>query len=174
MRKQSRLDEQLCFALYSASRAFTRAYAPVLEPLGLTYPQYLVMLVLWDGDGVSVTELGAQLGLDSGTLTPLLKRLDEAGLVTRARDADDERVVRVSLTKAGRALDQKAKQVPSEMACRVGFSPNKQNLAALGQLRDTLKQLTQRLDEATSGEAPPARRRSRASSPPSGPTSSRR
>lgn len=183
MPKASRLDEQLCFALYSASRAFTRAYAPVLGPLGLTYPQYLVMLVLWDGDGVSVSELGERLGLDSGTLTPLLKRMDEAGLVTRARDVDDERVVRVSLTKAGRALDQRAKDVPSEMACRVGFSPNKQSLAALAELRDTLKQLAQRLD-AAAVDAPPerspsrprslSRPRSPASRPASAPTSRRR
>lgn len=162
MRKQSRLDEQLCFALYSASRAFTRAYAPVLAPLGLTYPQYLVMLVLWDGDGVSVTELGARLGLDSGTLTPLLKRMEEAGLISRARDPDDERVVRVGLTKAGRALDQKAKDVPTEMACRVGFAPSKQNLAALGQLRDSLKALAERLDAAAcESSAPPRPKRDR-------------
>ena len=86
------LDRQLCFSLYRASRAVTRAYRPLLEELGLTYPQYLVMLVLWQEDGpVGVNDIGARLGLDSGTLTPLLRRLDHAGLVTRARSADDER-----------------------------------------------------------------------------------
>ena len=85
------LDRQLCFALHAASRAMTQAYQPVLAPLGLTYPQYLVMLVLWEDDGVAVKDLGARLHLDSGTLTPLLKRLASQGLVTRTRDADDER-----------------------------------------------------------------------------------
>src|SRR5512141_147840 len=92
------LEDQLCFALYNASRALTRAYAPLLAPLGVTYPQYLVLLVLWERDGLPVKELGERLTLDSGTLTPLLKRLEHQGLVERRRGEDDERIVRIHLT----------------------------------------------------------------------------
>src|SRR6187200_246404 len=94
------LDNQLCFALYSSSLAMTKLYKPLLDPLGLTYPQYLVMLVLWEGDGVTVSELGQRLMLDSGTLTPLLKRLESAGVLQRLRDVADERRVLVRLTGA--------------------------------------------------------------------------
>src|SRR5262249_29167321 len=107
VRDPLQLDDQLCFALYSASRAVTRAYARLLQPLGLTYPQYLVLLVLWERDGVSVKQLGERLALDSGTLTPLLQRLDSQGLVEPRRGDDDERVVRIHLTAAGRALRSK-------------------------------------------------------------------
>jgi DNA-binding MarR family transcriptional regulator len=107
-----RLDNQLCFALYSASLAMTKLYKPLLEELGLTYPQYLALLVLWEQDGVSVSELGQRLSLDSGTLTPLLKRLEAAGLLTRLRDAEDERRVRVVLSAEGRALKARAKRIP--------------------------------------------------------------
>ncbi|HEY9095230.1 MAG TPA: MarR family transcriptional regulator [Hydrogenophaga sp.] len=107
-----RLDNQLCFALYSASLAMTKLYKPMLDELGLTYPQYLALLVLWEQDGVSVSELGQRLNLDSGTLTPLLKRLEAAGLLTRLRDANDERRVRVRLTAQGRALKSKARRIP--------------------------------------------------------------
>ena len=93
----TKVEEHLCFALHTASRAFTRAYAPLLAPLGLTYPQYLVMVVLWEADGLSVGELGGRLGLDSGTLTPLLKRLERQGFVERRRDAGDERSVRLQV-----------------------------------------------------------------------------
>jgi DNA-binding MarR family transcriptional regulator len=148
--RRARLDDQLCFALYSASRAFTRAYAPLLEPLGLTYPQYLVMLVLWDGDDLSVGDLGEALGLDSGTLTPLLKRMEEGDLVQRTRDRDDERVVRVSLTKAGHALEKRARNVPVELACRAGFDLDSKGLDAIAKLRETLKDLTRRLDTSRS------------------------
>lgn len=106
------LDNQLCFALYSASLAMTKLYKPVLDELGLTYPQYLAMLVLWERDGVTVSELGERLFLDSGTLTPLLKRLESAGLVSRIRDAMDERRVHITLTAAGRKLKAKAAKVP--------------------------------------------------------------
>ena len=106
------LDNQLCFALYSASLAMTKFYKPLLDELGLTYPQYLVMLVLWEGDGPMVSELGQRLSLDSGTLTPLLKRLEAAGLVSRLRDVDDERRVRIHLTAAGRKLKARAAKVP--------------------------------------------------------------
>ena len=107
------LDNQLCFALYSASLAMTKLYKPLLDALGLTYPQYLVMLVLWEGDGLMVSELGQRLSLDSGTLTPLLKRLESAGLVSRMRDAADERRVHIRLTAAGRRLKTRAAQVPA-------------------------------------------------------------
>ena len=143
-----KLEEQLCFALYSASRALTRAYQPLLEPLGLTYPQYLVMLVLWEGKARSVSELGARLGLDSGTLTPLLKRMAEAKLVERRRDADDERVIHVSLTPAGAKLQDRAKHVPLELVCRAGFVPTSEGFAELARLRDSLQDLTRRLADA--------------------------
>jgi len=110
------LDRQLCFALYAASLAMTKMYKPLLEPLGLTYPQYLVMLVLWETDGVTVSQLGERLTLDSGTLTPLLKRLEAMGLVQRLRDAADERRVRLQLSAAGRALKTRALQVPQAIA----------------------------------------------------------
>ena len=106
------LDNQLCFALYSASLAMTKLYTPLLNALNLTYPQYLVLLVLWEQDDVMVSGIGERLFLDSGTLTPLLKRLESAGLVQRTRDADDERRVRITLTGAGRALQQRARAVP--------------------------------------------------------------
>ena len=106
------LDNQLCFALYSASLAMTKLYKPLLDELGLTYPQYLVMLVLWEGDGLMVSELGQRLSLDSGTLTPLLKRLESAGLVSRLRDVADERRVHIHLTAAGRKLKARAARVP--------------------------------------------------------------
>ena len=115
-----RLDHQLCFALYSSSLVMTKLYKPVLSALGLTYPQYLVLLVLWESDAVSVSELGTRLFLDSGTLTPLLKRMEAAGWLTRLRAVDDERRVIVSLTAAGRALRRKAQHVPNEVACAAG------------------------------------------------------
>ena len=114
------LDHQLCFALYSSSLVMTKLYKPVLSALGLTYPQYLVLLVLWETDSVSVSELGTRLFLDSGTLTPLLKRMQAAGWLTRLRAVDDERRVIVSLTGAGRALRRKAQHVPNELACASG------------------------------------------------------
>jgi DNA-binding MarR family transcriptional regulator len=117
-----RLDNQLCFAVYAAAHAFNATYKPLLEPLGLTYPQYLVMLALWQEDGVTVSGLGSRLGLDSGTLTPLLKRLEAAGLVGRLRDAADERQVRITLTASGRALKQKAKDIPRALLCASGLS----------------------------------------------------
>lgn len=117
-----KLDHQLCFALYSASLAMTKLYKPLLDPLNLTYPQYLAMLVLWEGDGVTVSELGARLQLDSGTLTPLLKRLEATGLIQRQRDTADERRVLLHLTPAGRALKSRAAKVPPEVVCATGCS----------------------------------------------------
>jgi DNA-binding MarR family transcriptional regulator len=110
------LDRQICFPLYAASNLLTRLYRPVLASLGLTYPQYLVMLVLWESSPRSVGELGAKLHLDSGTLTPLLKRLEQAGLVERRRDPGDERRVLVNLTQTGRALRRQASKVPAALA----------------------------------------------------------
>jgi DNA-binding MarR family transcriptional regulator len=130
-----RLDQQLCFALYSTSLAMTKIYKPLLAPLGLTYPQYLAMLVLWERDGLTVGELGERLFLDSGTLTPLLKRMEASGWLQRERATDDERRVIVSLTAEGRALRQKAKRVPLQLAQATHCSI------------DELTSLTQRLQQ---------------------------
>ena len=141
-----KLDNQLCFALYSASRALTRAYQPLLEPLGLTYPQYLVMLVLWEKDGLSVSELGERLSLDSGTLTPLLKRMEESRHLVRKRDTADERVVRVHLSATGKKLRERAIEVPLELACRVGFQPDERGMTELAKLRSAIKELTEKIE----------------------------
>ena len=112
-----RLDRQLCLSLYSAANALIRAYGPLLRPLGLTYPQYLVMLALWEQDGVPVTDICARTRLDTGTVTPLVNRLAGKGLVTKTRAETDERVRLVSLTAEGAALRNRAQHVPSQMAC---------------------------------------------------------
>ncbi|MDC7683844.1 MarR family transcriptional regulator [Asticcacaulis sp. BYS171W] len=137
---EMRLDNQICFAIHSAAHAFAQAYKPLLEPLGLTYPQYLVMLLLWEKDDRSVSELGAPLFLDSGTLTPLLKRLQTQGLINRNRDAKDERVMRITLTEAGKALAEKAAGIPTAMLCAM-----KGDLGHLTTLRDQVKALGQAL-----------------------------
>ena len=115
----ARLDDQLCFALYAASGAMTRLYREPLAKLGLTYPQYLVMLVLWEQDGLSVNAIGERLHLDSGTLTPMLKRMEAAGLVTRTRSADDERRVDIRVTDRGRALRGPAREMQVALACQM-------------------------------------------------------
>jgi MarR family transcriptional regulator, organic hydroperoxide resistance regulator len=142
------LDRQLCFALYSASLSMTKLYKPLLEPLNLTYPQYLAMLVLWEGDGIAVSDLGQRLQLDSGTLTPLLKRLEASGYVQRKRDSADERRVLLQLTPAGRALKARASKVPQQVLCATACSI------------DELSSLTQRLkslrDEIQSFSIPAA------------------
>ncbi len=130
-----RLDRQLCFALYSSSLAMTKLYKPLLAPLGLTYPQYLVMLVLWETEGLSVSQLGQRLSLDSGTLTPLLKRLELLGHIERVRARDDERRVDIFLSPAGRALRAKAMDIPAQLACASACD------------LDELAALTQRLHE---------------------------
>ena len=109
------LDNQLCFAVYSTAHAFNRVYKPLLDRLGLTYPQYLVMLVLWERDDVPVKDIGEKLFLDSGTLTPLLKRLEAAHLVKRTRSSEDERQVLIALTSQGHALKEKARAVPQSI-----------------------------------------------------------
>ena len=134
------LDRQLCFALYAASLAMTKAYKPLLDPLGLTYPQYLVLLVLWEADDLTVSQLGQRLTLDSGTLTPLLKRLDQLGLLQRQRDTQDERRVRVSLSPTGRALRAQALGVPAAVACATGC-----DLAQIGRLAAELTVMRQQL-----------------------------
>jgi DNA-binding MarR family transcriptional regulator len=139
-----RLDNQICFALYSAAHAFNRVYKPLLERLGLTYPQYLVMLVLWERDGVPLKEIGERLFLDSGTLTPLLKRLEQAQLIKRTRNIEDERQVIIALTPQGQALKEKARAVPESIlaasACSLGelFAMKNEIVA----LRDRLTKLT--------------------------------
>ena len=115
------LDKQICFSLYSASNAITRMYRPLLAKLDLTYLQYMVMIVLWERSTLNVKELGEYLRLDSGTLTPLLKRLENKQLVARKRSSTDERVRQISLTKSGAALQQRAKSIPEELACSLGL-----------------------------------------------------
>ena len=137
------LDAQLCFPLYAASNLLTRLYRPLLDELGLTYPQYLVMLVLWEQAPANVGELSARLYLDSGTLTPLLKRLEAAGLVRRQRSAEDERRVEVSLTSKGQALKKRALDVPGAMGCRIGLGEEE-----FVSLRSELRGLMLLLDKA--------------------------
>ena len=146
-----RLDNQLCFALYSTSLTMTKLYKPVLERLGLTYPQYLVMLVLWESSPLTVSELGARLFLDSGTLTPLLKRMEASGWLLRERDSADERRVIVSLSDAGRRLRRQAGEVPREVACATQCSLDElaDLTRRLQSLRGTIaRQLNPPLDEA--------------------------
>jgi DNA-binding MarR family transcriptional regulator len=114
------LDDQLCFALYAASRAMTARYRPYLDAIGLTYPQYLVMVVLWDEGPATVGRLGERLRLDSGTLSPLLKRLDDNGLISRSRRPDDERSVEVRVTAKGRRLRDRAARIPAEIQSTLG------------------------------------------------------
>lgn len=130
------LDRQVCFALYAASRAVTAAYRPLLEPLGLTYPQYLVMLVLWERGRLQVREIGDALRLDSGTLSPLLKRLEAARLVTRERSPEDERQVVVDLTDDGRALRERAVDVPARIVEAARIEP--ETLALIRRACDAL------------------------------------
>ncbi|GIG65958.1 MarR family winged helix-turn-helix transcriptional regulator [Phytomonospora endophytica] len=134
------LRDQVCFALYSASRAVTGVYRPLLDELGLTYPQFLVLLALWERDGRTVSEIGTALRLDSGTLSPLLKRLEGAGLVDRRRAAADERQVTVHLTDAGSDLRERARTVPARVAEAAGLTTDQ-----LRELRDVLTTLTDNL-----------------------------
>lgn len=138
-----KLDNQLCFQLYSASRLLTKIYQPLLKPLDLTYPQYLVMLVLWEepiGYKFTVTKLGERLKLDSGTLTPLLKRLEVKRLIQRQRSHEDERQVWVRLTALGESLKQQAKRVPEKLLCEAGVKSEE-----VAQIRDMLKKLLSNL-----------------------------
>jgi DNA-binding MarR family transcriptional regulator len=130
------LDEQLCFAAYTVSQAFNRAYRPLLDPLGLTYPQFLVMLVLWEGDNIAISDIGSRIHLDSGTLTPLLKRLEANGFVKRQRNPKDEREVRISLTPAGQTLRRKAAAARAQVACATNL-----DTSGIGSLRGQLMKL---------------------------------
>ena len=120
-----KLANQLCFPLYAAARNVTSLYTPWLKPLGLTYTQYIVLLVLWEEDGISVTEIGRRLMLDNGTLSPLLKKMEQAGYVERKRSREDDRVVVITLTPKGRALQEKAKDVPARVAGCIDLPPDK-------------------------------------------------
>lgn len=135
-----KLDSQLCFALYAATRAMMSTYRSLLEQLGLTFPQYLVMLVLWEAGQSTVKDLGQALYLDSGTLSPLLKRLEAAGLINRTRSAHDERAVEISLTEAGQTLKEQAFLVPGQFNCRVALE-----VSEFAQLRGLLRDLAENL-----------------------------
>lgn len=124
-REAMKLANQLCFPLYAAARNVTGLYTPWLKPLGLTYTQYIVFLVLWEKDGVSVTEIGEKLMLDNGTLSPLLKKMEQAGYVERRRYRKDDRIVEITLTEAGRALQERAKDVPGHVAGCIDLPPEK-------------------------------------------------
>jgi len=137
------LANQLCFAVYSTAHAFNRFYKPMLDRLGLTYPQYLVMLVLWEQDGVPVKEIGERLFLDSGTLTPLLKRLEAAGFVKRTRSTEDERQVIVALTAQGEALKEKARSLPLSI-----LAASECSVAELAALKKEVEQLRDKLNAA--------------------------
>lgn len=143
------LKMQLCFALHSATLALGKTYAPVLAGMGLTYPQYLVMLVLWQEDGLTVRELGGRLHLESGTLTPMLKRMERAGLVSRSRDTDDERLVRTRLTQPGRDLRAQAVQVPCTIAEAMGLPVDR-----LMQVRNDLLPIRQAMEAAATPSSP--------------------
>ncbi|MER8464251.1 MarR family transcriptional regulator [Mesorhizobium sp. M1396] len=144
----AKLDQQLCFALYSASGLMTRLYRPLLDPLGLTYPQYLAMLALWERAPSTVGELGEALGLNSATLTPLLKRLEAGGLVTRRRDPADERRVLVEPTAKGQALREQARSVPAAMLCNLPLEADE-----LKSLHRTLTRFVSGLRKADPGTA---------------------
>jgi MarR family transcriptional regulator, organic hydroperoxide resistance regulator len=143
-----RLDRQLCFALYSASRAMTAAYRPILGELNLTYPQYLVMLVLWEERRITVGRLGNRLQLDSGTLSPLLKRLEASGFVRRERSLHDERSVQVSLTPAGRRLERRAECIPERLFSSTGLTEKD-----AADLRDAVRRVTDALTASTRKES---------------------
>ncbi|NHB75686.1 MarR family winged helix-turn-helix transcriptional regulator [Rhodobacter calidifons] len=138
-------SDMLCFALHSTAHAVHAAYAPLLQPLGLTYPQYLAISALGTRDGMTVSQLGAELRLDSNTLTPLLKRMEAAGWITRSRDTRDERQVRLSLTEAGRALSLKLADVPKAFAAKTGLQ-----MSEIADLRDILAALRDKLKPARS------------------------
>ncbi len=141
---QLRLDNQLCFLFHRISRELTAAYKPLLADLGLTYPQYLVMLVLWESDGLGVGEIGERLDLDSGTLSPLIRRMEGAGLVARTRATDDERRVTVHLTDAGHALEERAADVPGALAAQLADDDSEYEVA-----KASLTALVERLEAAT-------------------------
>lgn len=137
-RPEQTLSNQICHSLYSATNAMVRAYRPLLEPLDLTYPQYLVMLALWEADGIAVKELVRQTRFDSGSLTPILKRLEQKGLIERKRSESDERQRVIQLTKAGRTKQREAQKVPELFYCRTGMTP--EQALTIKELTETLYQ----------------------------------
>ena len=146
-----KLANQLCFPLYAAARNVTGLYTPWLKPLGLTYTQYIVLLVLWEKDGISVSEIGEKLMLDNGTLSPLLKKMEQAGYVARRRCRKDDRVVEITLTDEGRELQEKAKDIPRQVAGCIDLSPEKaQTLYSL--LYELLDNQKDKKDKSTKGE----------------------
>jgi DNA-binding MarR family transcriptional regulator len=147
-----RLDNQICFAIYSAAHAFNRVYKPLLDQLGLTYPQYLVMLVLWERDGVPLKDIGERLFLDSGTLTPLLKRLEAAQLIKRSRSTEDERQVLIALTPRGQALKEKARSVPRSILAASAASAC--SVAELSAMKNEIIALRDRLSAAVGSSWP--------------------
>jgi DNA-binding MarR family transcriptional regulator len=146
-RRPDSLETFLCLDLYATSRAVMKAYTPLLEPLGLTYPQYLVMVALWEAEPQKVNELAERLSLDSGTLSPLLKRLEAAGLVQRTRSTTDERAVEIALTAAGRSLQKKAPEVVSRISDLFGLKPDD-----MRRLQKTLRHIGGRMDESLAGQ----------------------
>ncbi|MDR0792227.1 MAG: MarR family transcriptional regulator [Chitinophagaceae bacterium] len=126
MKKESifKLDNEVCFPLYALSRGITNAYRPFLEALGVTYPQYLALTVLWEKDGLTVNQIGEKLHLDSGTLTPLLKRLEAKKILVRKRKEEDERVVIITLTASGAAMKKKAVKIPQQVVAALGLTEN--------------------------------------------------
>lgn len=142
-----KLENQICFAIYACSRELTKLYRPLLQELGLTYTQYVTMLALWEQDQVTVSTLGAKLYLDSGTLTPLLKKLEAAGLITRTRDKNDERNVVIALTEQGKQLREQAVDIPEKLLCQLDASPEEGTLL-LTQMQELMARVQQRTNTA--------------------------
>lgn len=140
--KTPKLENQICFPLYVIAKEITGLYRPFLDELGITYPQYLVMMILWDGDGLTVTHIGEKLFLDSGTLTPLLKRLESKGFISRKRKKEDERVVEVFLDEAGKQLQQKACEIPGKIQEKLGIQPEE-----LLHLKDTVLKILNKIEK---------------------------
>lgn len=141
MKDNLKLDNQLCFAIYALSREITRLYRPILLDIGLTYTQYIVMLVLWEQDAIALKDMGKKLNLDSGTLTPLLKKLESEGLIIRKRDEKDERNLLVYLTDKGRNLMGTAEEVPEKMACKIPLPMDE-----IVELRDKIKHIINQIE----------------------------
>jgi len=147
--EQLKLENQICFPIYAASRLITREYQPLLDELGLTYPQYLALMVLWEHDGLSVNDIGQKLLLNTNTVTPLLKRMEAQGLVARQRSADDERRVIVSLTPQGRALQEQAAAIPAQLVA--GLNADDVDEQALHAMLAQLQKIIQHLSAKQSG-----------------------
>ena len=140
--KTPKLENQICFPLYVIAKEITGLYRPILDELDMTYPQYLVLMVLWEGDGLTVTHIGEKLYLDSGTLTPLLKRLESKGFISRKRKKEDERVVEVFLDEAGKQLQKKACEIPGKIQEKLGIQPEE-----LLHLKDTVLKILNKIEK---------------------------